>query len=64
MRYELDEVYAHLYGISKGDLDYIRGTFPIVKRKDEAKYGSYRTRDLMMEYYNRYESIGKNRFLS
>ncbi len=59
LRCELDAVYAHLYGISKDDLDYILGTFPIVKRKDEAKYGVYRTRDLIMEYYENYEEIVK-----
>ena len=57
LRCELDAVYAHLYGISKDDLDYILGTFPIVKRKNEAKYGTYRTRDLIMEYYEKYEGI-------
>ncbi len=57
LRCELDAVYAHLYGISKDDLDYILGTFPIVKKKDEAKYGVYRTRDLILEYYEKYEGI-------
>ncbi|WP_229392057.1 hypothetical protein [Methanosarcina sp. DH2] len=55
LRCELDAVYAHLYGISKDDLDYILRTFPIVKRKDEAKYGVYRTKDLIMEYYAKYQ---------
>ena len=59
LRCELDAIYAHLYGISKDDLDYILGTFPIVKRKDEAKYGNYRTRDLIMEYYENYKEIVK-----
>ncbi len=57
LRCELDAVYAHLYDISRDDLDYILGTFPIVKRKDEAKYGVYRTRDLIMEYYEKYEGL-------
>ena len=59
LRCELDAVYAHLYGISKDDLDYILGTFPIVKRKDEAKYGVYRTRDLIMGYYEKYVDVVK-----
>ncbi len=54
LRAELDAIYAHLYGISKDDLDYILNTFPIVKRKDEAKYGTYRTKDLILQYYNKY----------
>lgn len=58
LRCELDAVYAHLYGISKDDLDYILGTFPIAKRKDEAKYGTYRTRDLILEYYEKYQQEG------
>lgn len=58
LRCELDAVYAHLYGISKDDLDYILGTFPIVKRKDEAKYRTYRTRDLILEYYDKYHREG------
>ncbi|MCK5074257.1 MAG: N-6 DNA methylase, partial [Bacteriovoracaceae bacterium] len=55
LRAEIDAIYAHLYGISKDDLDYILDTFPIVKRKDEAKYGTYRTKDLILEYYDEYE---------
>ena len=27
-------------------------TFPIVKRKDEAKFGSYRTKELILEIYD------------
>jgi hypothetical protein len=34
-------------------VDYIMETFPIVKRKDEAKYGSYRTKELILEIYDR-----------
>ncbi len=31
---------------------YIMDTFPIVKRKDEAKYGTYRTKDTILEIYD------------
>ena len=27
-------------------------TFPIVKRKDEAEFGSYRTKELILEVYD------------
>lgn len=33
-------------------LSYIMDTFPIVKRKDEAKHGSYRTKDTILEIYD------------
>jgi hypothetical protein len=51
MRCELDAAYFHLYGISAEDVDYIMDTFPIVKRKDEAKYGTYRTKDKILEIF-------------
>ena len=48
----VDALYFHLYGISREDADYILSTFPIVQREDEAKFGTYRTRDLIMGYMN------------
>ena len=32
--------------------DYMMETFPIVKRKDEKKYGSYRTKETILEIYD------------
>lgn len=53
IRAELDALFFHLYGISREDADYILDTFPIVRRKDEAKYGSYRTKELILTEYDR-----------
>ncbi|WP_150252490.1 Eco57I restriction-modification methylase domain-containing protein [Nocardiopsis deserti] len=58
MRAELDALFFHLYGINRDDVDYIMETFPIVKRKDEAKYGTYRTKDLILEIYDRMAKAG------
>jgi hypothetical protein len=55
LRAELDAVYAHLYGLTRDELAYILDTFPIVKRKDEAEYGEYRTKRIILE---RYEEVG------
>ena len=52
LRCELDALYFHLYQINRDDVDYIMETFPIVKRKDEASYGSYRTKDTILEMYD------------
>ncbi|HEX7000669.1 MAG TPA: N-6 DNA methylase, partial [Trueperaceae bacterium] len=52
LRTELDALYFHLYGISRDDVDYIMEAFPIVKRKDEAEYGCYRTKDAILEIYD------------
>lgn len=58
IRAELDALFFHLYGISREDTDYILDTFPIVKRKDEAKYGTYRTKDLILAEYDRMAEAG------
>ena len=52
IRCELDAAFFHLYGIERDDVDYIMETFPIVKRKDEAKYGSYRTKERILAIYD------------
>jgi hypothetical protein len=52
LRAELDAAFFHLYGIQRDDIDYIMGTFPIVRRKDEAAHGEYRTKQLILERYD------------
>ena len=49
----LDALFMHLYGLSKDDAEYILSTFPIVREKDEASFGSYRTLDLILAYMDR-----------
>ena len=56
LRARLDALYFHLYGLSKEDAEYILSTFPIVQREDEAQFGSYRTRDLILAYMNALEA--------
>jgi hypothetical protein len=51
LRAELDAISAHLYGLTREELDYILETFPIVKRKDIERYGSYRTKEMILRYY-------------
>ena len=50
LRARLDALYFHLYGLSRDDADYILSTFPIVQKEDEAQFGRYRTRDLILAY--------------
>jgi hypothetical protein len=52
MRAELDAAFFHLYGIERDDVDYIMETFPIVKRKDEQRYRSFRTKELILDVYD------------
>ena len=51
LRAELDALYAHLYGLTRNELAYILDTFPIVRRKDEDRWGEYRTKRLVMEAF-------------
>ena len=51
-RAELDAAFFHLYGIERDDVDYIMETFPIVKRKDIAAHGEFRTKRLILEIYD------------
>ena len=52
LRARLDALYFHLYGLSRADAAYILDTFPIVRRHDEAAFGTYRTKDMVLAYYN------------
>jgi len=53
LRCELDAAFFHLYGINRDDTAYILDTFPIVRRKDEAKYnGEYKTKTTILEIYD------------
>ena len=52
LRARLDALYFHLYRLSRADAAYILDTFPIVRRHDEAAFGHYRTKEMILAYYN------------
>ena len=54
LRCELDAAFFHLYGLNRDDTAYILDTFPIVRRKDEAAHGTYRTRDTILALYDQF----------
>ena len=60
IRAELDAVMFHLYGIKRDDVSYIMETFPIVKRKDIQQYGSYKTKETILEIYDAMAECIKN----
>ena len=62
LRAELDALYFILYGIDRDDVDYIMDTFPIVKRKDIATHGTYRTKDAILAIYDELQTLGLERF--
>lgn len=57
LRAELDAIYAHLYGLTREELGYILETFPIVKRKDVERYGSFRTKEMVLSYYDKFAGV-------
>ena len=52
VRAELDALMFHVYGLTRPDVSYVMDTFPIVKRNDEAVFGTYRTKDLVLSAYD------------
>ncbi|MEV5821179.1 DNA methyltransferase [Micromonospora haikouensis] len=62
IRAELDAYFFHLYGIDRDDVDYVMETFQTesggLKHNDIAKYGSYRTKELVLAEYDRMAVAG------
>ncbi|WP_333894662.1 Eco57I restriction-modification methylase domain-containing protein [Mycolicibacterium gadium] len=52
LRAELDALFFRIYGVERDDVDFIMETFPIVKRKDIAAHGEYRTKRMILEIYD------------
>ena len=52
LRARLDALYFHLYGLDRDDAAYILSTFPIIKRHDQAQFGHFRTKALILAYMN------------
>lgn len=52
LRCDLDALFGHLYNLTRDEFDYILETFPIVKRKDEAEFGEFRTKHVILEKFD------------
>jgi hypothetical protein len=48
----LDALFFHLYGVGRDDVAYILDTFPIVRKADEAAFGRFHTKKLVLGYMN------------
>jgi hypothetical protein len=51
---QLDALFFILYGLNKTDLQSVMGKFVITKKKDTEKYGKYRTKEMILNYYKAY----------
>jgi hypothetical protein len=54
---EIDAAFFLMYGLEEKDVSYILDTFPIVKRKDEKKYGIYKTKIEIIRHYHRLKTF-------
>jgi hypothetical protein len=52
LRAELDAGYFRLYGLSRGDAEYVLSTFAGTQRRAEAETGGYRTAELTLAAYD------------
>lgn len=52
LRAELDAAYLHLYGIERSDVERMLDSFWIVRERDEAEFGAFRTKDLILDAYD------------
>jgi len=58
LRCQLDAAFGHFYGLSKNDLRYIFSTFGVLMSRDRKEFGSFRTRDTVLEYFDKfYEEV-------
>lgn len=53
LRAELDAAFFHLYELSRADVVYVMDTFSRLKSDEEAAFGTYRTKDLILDVYDR-----------
>ena len=54
LRAQIDAIVARdAFGLSADEMDFILDTFPIVRQREQAKYGEYRSKRLILEEYER-----------
>jgi hypothetical protein len=52
-RAELNAIVAHdVYGLTRAELSAVLETFPVVKKRDIKKHGSFRTKELILEKFD------------
>lgn len=52
LRSELDAAFFHLYGFARDEVEAALESFPIVRSKDEAEHGEYRTKTAILGEYD------------
>ena len=55
IRCEIDAAFFQLYTLTRDDLCHVMNTFPTLKRRDEQRFGEYRTNRVILEIYDEME---------
>jgi hypothetical protein len=53
LKADLDAAFFHIFGLRRSEAEHVLNSFPIVQSADEEIYGYYRTRNLILEAYDR-----------
>ncbi len=61
LRCELDAAFFQLYGLGRNDVDFVMESFPIVRRKDEKRQGSFRTKERILEIHDEMHAAAQGR---
>ena len=55
LRDELDAAMFHVFGVARADVEYVLECFPIVQRRDEKRFGDFRTKLRILELYDDFQ---------
>ncbi|MBL6983404.1 MAG: hypothetical protein ISR58_19670, partial [Anaerolineales bacterium] len=53
IRCELEALFGHLYNLTRNEVEYILETFPIFKRRDIERHGEFRTKQVILEEFEK-----------
>ena len=52
IRAELDAAMMHVYGLQRDEVEHVLDSFPVLRKYEERDHGEFRTKRLVLEYYN------------
>jgi hypothetical protein len=57
LRCEMDAVCLKLYGLTRSEAEHVLGSFPVLERRERARYGCFRSRDSILKRFDALQSI-------
>ncbi|WP_058307351.1 Eco57I restriction-modification methylase domain-containing protein [Gracilibacillus massiliensis] len=49
---KIDAIFFYLYGLQNYEIEHIMESFNLIRKRDEQNYGSFKTKDTILKYYN------------